>query len=501
MFRVSHHRALSLFSLAAFCSLLIVPAAPALARGGDNHAKASKSDHSKIMPVTGSPKALELYEKGMHDYEYLYLERCNEDWRAAVKEDPNMALAWAWIAFNSRDPQEIKEARDHAKALIPRITPGEQLMVQWIVKVEEGDYIGGISAMNDMLAMYPKDRRLLYLAGNWLMGENGNDQSERIFEKSLALDKNDAPALNDLAYVYARQRKFPQAFAIMDRYVALLPTEPNPNDSYGELLRMAGNFEGSLKHYRAALKIDPTFVTSQVGIADTLALMGDQKQARGEYDKAIAQAHNEADRIDYMMQKAMTYVRDGDLASADKAFDEAAGTAHAKGLDLQESQAHQRMSEYQKEDAMGLTHLDAAEKALSCRSDLPVLDSNQQLARILRLRAVRASHMGNTDLAKASITHLEQMATASRDMVIQSSLHGAEGALLMAQSKFEDAIPQLEDDLDDPFSLQLLSQAYSETGASDKLHETESRLRAMNVPTIEQALVVPAARSRRPSTI
>ena len=32
----------------------------------------------------------------------------------------------------------------------------------------------------------------------------------------------------------------------MDRYVALLPNEPNPQDSYGELLRMAGNFDGSL---------------------------------------------------------------------------------------------------------------------------------------------------------------------------------------------------------------------------------------------------------------
>ena len=29
----------------------------------------------------------------------------------------------------------------------------------------------------------------------------------------------------------------------MDRYVALLPKEPNPQDSYGELKRMAGDFE------------------------------------------------------------------------------------------------------------------------------------------------------------------------------------------------------------------------------------------------------------------
>ena len=146
----------------------------------------------------------------MEDYENLYLERCNDDWRAAVKEDPNLALAWAWIAFNSRDPVEVTSARQHAKALIPKVTPGEQRMIQWIANVQEGNYIIGISAMNDMLAMFPRDKHLLYLAGNWLMGENGNEQAQKMFERALRLDKNYPAALNDLAYVYARNRDFTQ---------------------------------------------------------------------------------------------------------------------------------------------------------------------------------------------------------------------------------------------------------------------------------------------------
>ena len=110
----------------------------------------------------------------------LYLERCNEDWRAAVIDDPNFAIAWACIAFNSGNPQEISEARTRAKDLAPKTTPGEELMISWIVKVEEGDFVGGITAMNDMLAMYPRDKHLYYLAGNWLMGENGNDQARHM---------------------------------------------------------------------------------------------------------------------------------------------------------------------------------------------------------------------------------------------------------------------------------------------------------------------------------
>src|ERR1700751_5266808 len=87
------------------------------------HAHHIKKGESATMPITtSSPKARELYEKGMVDYENLYLERCNEDWRAAVKEDPKLAEAWAWIAFNSGNPKEVSEARINAKALLPKLT-------------------------------------------------------------------------------------------------------------------------------------------------------------------------------------------------------------------------------------------------------------------------------------------------------------------------------------------------------------------------------------------
>jgi tetratricopeptide (TPR) repeat protein len=464
-----------------------------------------KAETSTLPVTTSSAKARELYDKGIADYENLYLERCNEDWRAAVKEDPKLALAWAWIAFNSGNPQEVSDARAKAKALAPQLTPGEQLMVAWISKVQEGDFLGGITAMNDMLEMYPHDKHLLYLAGNWLMGENGNDQAQRFMEKALVIDKNYPAALNDLAYVDARNRKFDKAFAAMDRYVALLPKEPNPQDSYGELLRMSGNFEGALTHYRTALKIDPDFVSSQLGLGDTNALMGNQEQARVEYDKAIRFAHTEADRLTYGMQRAMTFVREGNFAEADKNLQEIAETAHAKEQDLQEAQALRQMAEYQADDNAALKHLKLAEESLSHRSTISTSDRDEEMSRIFRIRAVRAARAGNQALADQALHQLEALANGSRNRVIQSSYHGAAGALLMTQpnmdqKKYEDAIAHLEEDQDNPFTMELLVQAYYQTFQPDKLHDVEVRLRGTNVPTMEQALVVPAARARRPTS-
>ena len=458
-----------------------------------------KKGESSTLPVTtSSAQARELYAKGVADYENLYLERCNDDWRAAVKEDPNLAIAWAWIAFNSSNPQEVSDARAKAKALVSKASPGEQLMVSWISKVQEGDFLGGITAMNDMLEMYPHDKHLLYQAGNWLMLEDGNEQAQRIMEKALSIDKNFPAALNDLAYLDARNRQFAKALAAIVRYVALLPKEPNPQDSYGELLRMAGNFEGSLTHYRAALKIDPDFVTSQLGLGDTYALMGNQAQARVEYDKAIRFAHTEADRLTYSMQKAMTYVRDGNFAEADKQYLEIAQAAHGKEQGLQEAQSYRHLAEYQADDNVALKNLKLAEEALHHQSIISPSDRDEEMSHILRIRTVRAARAGNQPLADKSLQQLEALANGSRNRVIQSSYHGAAGALLMDQKKYQDAVAQLEEDQDNPFTMELLVQAYYQTEQTDKLHEVEAKLRGTNMPTMEQALVVPSARAKRP---
>ena len=43
-----------------------------------------KQTASTSLPLTtASPEARALYEKGMQDYENIYLERCNDDWRAS----------------------------------------------------------------------------------------------------------------------------------------------------------------------------------------------------------------------------------------------------------------------------------------------------------------------------------------------------------------------------------------------------------------------------------
>ena len=372
-------------------------------------------------------------------------------------------------------------------------------MVAWIAKVQEGDFIGGITAMNDMLEMYPRDKHLLYLARQLADGRKRQRAGAALLREGARHRQEFPAALNDLAYVEARNREFDKAFAAMDRYVVLLPKEPNPQDSYGELLRMAGNFEGSLQHYRAALKIDPDFVTSQLGLGDTYALMGNQEQARVEYDKAIRFAHNEADRLTYSMQKAMTYVRDGNFAEADKEFLEIAQTAHAKAQGLQEAQSFRHLAEYQADDNVALKNLKLAEEALRHQSTISPSDRDEEMSRILRNRVVRAAHAGNRAAGRqvaAGARNSCQRQPQPRDPEFLSR-RGRNAAHGPEEIRGRHRPPGRR-------SGQSLHPGAAGAGLlpdrqTDKLHEVEAKLRGTNVPTMEQALVVPAARAKRPN--
>ena len=100
--------------------------------------------------------------------------------------------------------------------------------------------------MNDLLAMYPKDHRTAFLAGRWLVHQRRYAQGIFVLQHAVALFPDYPAAINELAYAYAFSGNFEKASALMERYVQLQPDQPNPYDSYGEILRAAGQYDAAL---------------------------------------------------------------------------------------------------------------------------------------------------------------------------------------------------------------------------------------------------------------
>jgi len=453
----------------------------------------SKNASTKLPVTTSSAQARSSFEKAMREFEQYRIPETLQDLRAAAKADPDFAQALILLSYLSPDPQEQSTARIRSKQLASKMSASEQLLIRWLAGAQESNYLPAISAMNDLLTKYPRDQRLAYLAGDWLMKQQRHEQAVTVLERALALFPDYAAALNDVAYGYADLGNFDKAFAAMDRYVALEPDQPNPHDSYGEILRMAGKLDAALEQYRMSIRIDPNF-GSELGVADTYAVMGREREAREEYDRAIVFAPSNADRVQRELQSAVTWIRENNRKQAERALSDVARHAHTAGLGQLEAEAHRILAMYEPDPKTALKYLQAAQDVLREEHQISASDRDEEQARILRVRAARLAEVQDMDSASKTVKQLETMAGTSRSQIIQLCYHAAAGAVLVAEGKFTEAIPHLEEGATDPESMRLLWQAYNRTGATSEAQAIAAKLAALNLPTVEQALVVPQFR-------
>jgi tetratricopeptide (TPR) repeat protein len=468
---------------------LLLTACMALGASAISGGAAEEAGAQKLPVTTASRAAARHFETGMAHYENHRWNLALRDWNEAIKLDPNFAQAYVWICLTTNDPAE--EARDRAKAkeLIKQVTPGEQLLIRWMAGVRENRYVEGIMAMNDMLAMFPHDKRLNFAVGYWLFRQDEYEVSKKLTLRALAEDPNYATCYNQLGYIYSRQGDFDKALEYTAKYIQLLPNEPNPHDSYGEMLRFAGRYPEALEQYRMALKIDPTFYISQKELGETYSLMGEEEQARKEYEKAIHEAPSNGAKAEYLQKRALTYVREKKYAEADAAYLDAAQKAHAMEQWIWEARAHRVMAMYEPDQAAAMKNLDQAEALLEvAKGKVAQLDFDEERAHLLRVRVERALAVGDGSTAEKLVGELEKLASPGSSVNTQRIYHGAAGTLLLAQMKYAEAIPQLEEDVVNPLSMKLLITAYQKTGAARAAASLNKRLLGWKVPSIEEAL-------------
>jgi tetratricopeptide (TPR) repeat protein len=447
---------------------------------------------TRIQITTTSPQARASFEQGLAKMETLHWEAALADWRSAAQLDPNFNLAHAFLTMLSRDPIEQVLERDRATATRQFGSREEQLITDWAVNTNQSRWVAAIQAMNETLFEFPNDKYVSWLAGLWLTNQRQSERAVPLFERANQIDPSFADPLNQAAYCYARLGDFERAFAEITHYAALLPNEANPQDSIAEISRMAGRFQESLDHYRASLKIDPNFIDSQAGLGDTYAVMGEEEKARTEYAIAVDKATTRVQSVSFQLQSAATWSRERNFSRADAEFQKVAQLAHDRELGALEAEAWRMMSVYQTDNKKAMQFLSKSEGVLKHEHKMSAAAREQELALILRTRTGRAVHDGSMKEALASLKKLEAIAAVNSSGPVLFALNGAQGSVLMAQGKFDEAISHLQEDDKNPFSIQRLIVAYQKTGAADKAAIMSTRLSKFYEPTIEQAIVVPA---------
>ena len=442
--------------------------------------------------ATKSVAARQDLELALSQYENAGFDDAILHTQSATKKDPNFALAYAVWSFAARRTQAAPEALAKAKALKTKCAADECLLVQFLTGTQEANVLLAIAAMNDLLTRHPKDKHVLYLAGEWLFFQQDFEGAEKLWTSSLALDPKFPPALNMLGYSYVEGLEpDPQkAIGYLRRYAQALPDQPNPQDSLGEVLRIAGDDGGSLAHYAEALRISPRYITSQYGRGDTYTLMGNYAQARAEYDKALKIATNSHDTLHIQFQKALVHFWEGDVSGGQSEL----ATLSGKAAEQKDASAR-----YEIDYARALLSTDAAGELKILQTLEGVLtesaagmteaERNAALANVLREEVRLAVITHRTKDAEAVVQKLEHRAAESRDLLVESSYESSRGYLLAVNGDLASAADQLAGDLHAPLAVQQLILIQEKLGNTQAAEKAQNRLKYLRTPTAEWYLV------------
>jgi predicted Zn-dependent protease len=342
--------------------------------------------------------------------------------------------------------------------------------------------------MNDLLKRYPKNKHILYLISEWLFSQQDFDRSQKMMESLLQIDPSFPPVLNMLGYAYI-QSAHPdpaKAVATMKRYIAADPSSPNPDDSMGEVLRYAGNDQGSLEHFSAALQIDPTFFTSQLGLGDTLTLMEKYDDARLEYDKAGLLSENNRDLLHASYQKALVYFWEGRAEEGRSALSNLAAEAAQKNEPNAQFEIAFGSAMLAPGFANELHQLRALEeKFQNTVEGMTEADRQSTLANVLCEEARVASQHALPEAAEQAISKLERLAAQTADLLVENSYETARGFLLLSQGDLANAVDELSANRLSPLAVQQLALAQQKLGNQSAAGETINQLKYQRAPTVE----------------
>ena len=270
----------------------------------------------KVPITTSSAEAKTEYEQGRTLVDNLKIPESVPHFQKAIELDPSFAMAELSLANSSPTGTAFFEHLNKAVALADKASNGEKLLILAAQAGVNGDVKGQLAYLQQLVAAYPNDERAQFALGTFYFAQNQADQAIEQFRKATALNPGFASAYNLLGYSYRQNANYPEAEKALQRYVELIPKDPNPYDSYAELLLKMGRFDDAIAQYRKALEIDPNFVNAYQGIAMALLYQGKADEALKELATMNQRARTDAERRASLFAVSIVHIDSGRLQKA-----------------------------------------------------------------------------------------------------------------------------------------------------------------------------------------
>jgi len=455
------------------CIWIFSIAALALAGAGLNGCS-KPVDEGKIPLTTKSDEARKEYMLGRDMQAQGQTHESNAHIDRAIAADTGFAMAYLLRSTGAATTSEFMSYLSKAVSLSSAVSEGERLMILAAEAGSLGDVARHREILQKLVAAYPKDERAHEALAVFLWGQQENDSAVVHFNAAIAIAPAYAPVYNTLGYTYRAMEKYPEAEQAFKKYIDLVPSDPNPYDSYAELLMKEGKFDQSVENYKLALTKDPHFVSSKQGVAFNYLYMGKPEQAASELKAMMASARDEGERETARFDMMVLHIDGGNTAMAlqdcDSMYavagsrndvDDMAGALNLKEAILEESGDHAGAKELSERvmNMIGSSNLSPERKEPYERTHL------FQAATI-------ALAAGDMKTAKMHAAEFEKLVAAKPNPARVRGVHELNGRIALAAKEYDRAIEELQKaNLQDAYNLYRLSLAYQGKGDPGKARE------------------------------
>lgn len=470
------NRSLALFlALAASAGLTAAgcrkPEAPTPAAA---EAAPTPAGGGKVPITTSSEAARAAYLQGRDQFEKLLITDSIAQFQKAISLDENFALAELAMATASPTGREFFDHLNRAVILSEKATDGEKLLIMAVRAGANNDAAKQKDYLEELVRGFPNDERAQFALGGWYFGQQDFQQAIAQYEKATAINPNLTTAWNLLGYAYRQNGDYANAEKAFQKYVELIPKDPNPYDSYAELLLKMGRFDESIAQYRKALGIDPNFVNAHQGIAMDLLYAGRPADAEAELAEIGKKARTDGERRTGLFALTVVYIDGGEFAKALANVDKATaiaeknhdvpGMAFDRGLKGSILLAMGKPDAARAEFEKGVALVEGSNLSQEIK-DNAKLGLHFNLARVA---------VGKKDfaLAKAEADEFRMGAMVARNPFQPKLAHELDGVISLAEKNYDKSIAELQQaNLQNPQNLYRLCQAYQGQGDAAKAAE------------------------------
>jgi tetratricopeptide (TPR) repeat protein len=277
-----------------------------------------KQESDKIPITTSSDEARTAFQKGRDLSERLKREEAIKYFEKAITLDPNFALAHLSLAFMLTNTKETFAEIDTAASLVDKVSEGEKLYILGTQASVNGMTSKEREYFQKLVENYPGDERAQFRMGMYYFRQQDYNIALGFFRRATEINPDFSLAYNILGYTHRYLENYTEAEEAFKKYIDLVPKDPNPYDSYAELLLKMGRFDNSIENYNKALKLDPHFTPSIIGIASNLNLLNKHADARTLLNELLANAQNNEDHRQALYAITVSYVDEGNIPSGIK---------------------------------------------------------------------------------------------------------------------------------------------------------------------------------------